>query len=112
NGLYSVDKGSCNITNVNTIDKLEAFVRFVRLVGGRRNIYVLILALGLILGTVAGVFKLIAWWEAVTGCRSPGTCGLGTVGPPNPECTPPDSTRLLLCPGRSLSTGLGSSLVA
>jgi uncharacterized membrane protein required for colicin V production len=35
-------------------------------VGGRRNIYVWILALGLILGTVAEAFKLIAWWEAVT----------------------------------------------
>ena len=38
----------------------------LRLVGGRRNIYVWILALGLMLGTVAGAFKLIAWWEAVT----------------------------------------------
>jgi hypothetical protein len=38
----------------------------LRLVGGQRNIYVWILALGLILGTVAGAFKLIAWWEAVT----------------------------------------------
>jgi uncharacterized membrane protein required for colicin V production len=35
-------------------------------VGGRRNIYVWILALGLILGNVAEAFKLIAWWEAVT----------------------------------------------
>jgi len=38
----------------------------LRLVGGQRNIYVWILALGLILGTVAGAFKLIVWWEAVT----------------------------------------------
>ena len=38
----------------------------LRLVGGQRNIYVWILALGLILGTVAGAFKLIAWWEAAT----------------------------------------------
>ena len=38
----------------------------LRLVGGRWNIYVWILALGFILGTVAGAFKLIAWWEAVT----------------------------------------------
>jgi hypothetical protein len=35
-------------------------------VSGGRNIYVWILALGLILGTVAEAFKLIAWWEAFT----------------------------------------------
>jgi phosphatidylglycerophosphate synthase len=49
-----------------SISELGTFDRIFRLVGGRRNIYVWILALGLILGTVAGAFKLIAWWEAVT----------------------------------------------
>ena len=49
-----------------SISELARFDRIFRLVGGRRNIYVWILALGLILGTVAGAFKLIAWWEAVT----------------------------------------------
>jgi len=49
-----------------SISELASFDRIFRLVGGRRNIYVWILALGLILGTVAGAFKLIAWWEAVT----------------------------------------------
>jgi phosphatidylglycerophosphate synthase len=49
-----------------SICELAPFDRVFRLVGGRRNIYVWILALGLILGTVAGAFKLIAWWEAVT----------------------------------------------
>src|SRR5580765_187600 len=49
-----------------SITELGPFDRIFRLVGGRRNIYVWILALGLILGTVAGAFKLIAWWEAVT----------------------------------------------
>jgi len=72
-GIDVFAKGSVNFTIGKLIDELEAFERFVRLVGGRRNIYVWILALGLILGTVAGVFKLIAWWEAVTGCRSPGS---------------------------------------
>ena len=42
------------------------FDRIFRLVGGRRNIYVWILVLGLICGTPVGAFKLIAWWEAVT----------------------------------------------
>jgi 1L-myo-inositol 1-phosphate cytidylyltransferase / CDP-L-myo-inositol myo-inositolphosphotransferase len=49
-----------------SISELGRFDRIFRLVGGRRNIYVWIVALGLILGTVAGAFKLIAWWEAVT----------------------------------------------
>ena len=49
-----------------SISELASFDRIFRLVGGRRNIYVWILALGLIFGTVAGAFKLIAWWEAVT----------------------------------------------
>ncbi|HEU5238808.1 MAG TPA: CDP-alcohol phosphatidyltransferase family protein [Pyrinomonadaceae bacterium] len=49
-----------------SISELGRFDRIFRLVGGRRNIYVWILALGLILGPVAGAFKLIAWWEAVT----------------------------------------------
>jgi phosphatidylglycerophosphate synthase len=49
-----------------SISELGSFDRIFRLVGGRRNIYVWILALGLIGGTPAGAFKLIAWWEAVT----------------------------------------------
>src|SRR5215470_7622271 len=49
-----------------SISELASFDRIFRLVGGRRNIYVWILALGLILGTPAGAFRLIAWWEAVT----------------------------------------------
>lgn len=49
-----------------SISELASFDRIFRLVGGRRNIYVWILALGLVLGTPAGAFKLIAWWEAVT----------------------------------------------
>ena len=65
-GIDGFAKGSVNFTIGKLIDELKAFERFVRLVGGRRNIYVWILALGLILGTVAGAFKLIAWWEAVT----------------------------------------------
>ena len=49
-----------------SISELGRFDRIFRLVGGRRNIYVWILALGLILGAPSGAFKLIAWWEAVT----------------------------------------------
>ena len=46
--------------------ELRPFDRLFRLVSGRRNIYVWILTLGLVLGNVAGAFKLIAWWEAAT----------------------------------------------
>jgi len=46
--------------------ELGPFDRLFRLVSGRRNIYVWILALGLLLGNMPGVFKLIAWWEAAT----------------------------------------------
>jgi phosphatidylglycerophosphate synthase len=46
--------------------ELGTFDRLFRLVSGRRNIYVWILALGLFLGKFPGAFKLIAWWEAVT----------------------------------------------
>lgn len=49
-----------------SITQLGRFDRIFRLVSGRRNIYVWILALGLIRGTPAGAFKLIAWWEAIT----------------------------------------------
>jgi 1L-myo-inositol 1-phosphate cytidylyltransferase / CDP-L-myo-inositol myo-inositolphosphotransferase len=49
-----------------SIAELGRFDRIFRLVGGRRNIYVWILALGLILGNPVEAFKLIAWWEAAT----------------------------------------------
>ena len=49
-----------------TIDEIGDFNRVVRLVGGRRNIYVWIFALGILLGTPAQAFKIIAWWAAVT----------------------------------------------
>lgn len=63
--------------------------------GGLRNIYIWILALGLILGTVAEAFKLIAWWGAVTAAVHLAR-GLSTLGFAEPECRRLDSTRLLL----------------
>ena len=95
-GIDGFAKGSVNFTISKLIDELKAFQRFVRLVGGRRNIYAWILALGLFLGTVAEAFKLIAWWEAVTAAVLPGAHGLGIVGFAESECRRLDSTRLLL----------------
>ena len=84
-GIDGFAKGSVNFTIGKLIDELKAFERFVRLVGGRRNIYVWILALGLILGTVAGAFKLSPG-EAVTAAvhlaRVPGHCGLLRIQSP------------------------------
>ena len=42
-GIYGFAKGSVNFTIGKLIDELKAFERFVRLVGGRRNIYVWLL---------------------------------------------------------------------
>ena len=46
--------------------ELGRFDRLFRLVSGRRNIYVWILTLGLLLGNLPSAFKVVAWWEAVT----------------------------------------------
>jgi len=49
-----------------SIDELGDFSRAVRLVGGRRNIYIWIFALGILFGTPVQAFILMAWWGAVT----------------------------------------------
>jgi 1L-myo-inositol 1-phosphate cytidylyltransferase / CDP-L-myo-inositol myo-inositolphosphotransferase len=64
--LNALARGSIVRHYGKSIAELGPFARIFRLVGGRRNIYVWILALGLICGTLAGAFKLIACWEAVT----------------------------------------------
>ena len=56
--------------------------------------------------------QLIALVGSRHGWCSRGKHGLGTVGPPNSECTRLDSTRLLLCLGRWFAGGLGTSPVA
>jgi phosphatidylglycerophosphate synthase len=49
-----------------TIDEIGDFNRLVRLVGGRRNIYVWIFALGILFGAPAQAFKIIACWGVLT----------------------------------------------
>lgn len=49
-----------------TLDELGHFNRIVRLIGGRRNIYIWIFALGLLLGNPAQAFKLMACWAAIS----------------------------------------------
>jgi len=111
-GIDGFAKGSVNFTIGKLIDELKAFERFVRLVGGRRNIYVWILAFGLILGTVAKAFKLIAWWEAVTGFRSPNARGLGTYGLCGVRVPPARFDTSFRSLRQPLPAGLGTSLVA
>ena len=48
------------------IDELSPLDRKIRLLGGRRNVYVWILALGLLLGAPAHAFVVIAYWEAAS----------------------------------------------
>ncbi len=48
------------------IDDVAPFDRAVRLVGGRRNVYVWIMAVGIALGAAANAFALVACWEALT----------------------------------------------
>jgi phosphatidylglycerophosphate synthase len=42
------------------------FDRFVRLIGGRRNIYIWVLAIALILGAPEKALIMMAWWELIT----------------------------------------------
>lgn len=49
-----------------TIDEMGRFDRIVRLVGGRRNIYVWILALGIFVGHAGTAFTLVPWLEVGT----------------------------------------------
>ena len=48
------------------IDELSDFDRLVRLVGGRRNVYVWLFALGVLFQAPVPAFKLIACWGALT----------------------------------------------
>ena len=65
-GLDAIAKGSILFTYRKLIDELGPFDRFVRFVGGRRNVYVWILAIGLLLGAPAKAFITMAWWETAT----------------------------------------------
>ena len=59
-------KGRVYFTTGKLIDELGAFERIVRLVGGRRNVYVWILAIALIFGAPATGFVVMAWLQTAT----------------------------------------------
>ncbi len=49
-----------------TLDELGDFNRIVRLIGGRRNVYIWMFALGLVLGLAAETFVAMALWAAIS----------------------------------------------
>ena len=64
--LDLIAKGSILFRYGRLIDELGPFDRFIRLIGGRRNIYVWILAVGVLLRNPAKAFVVIACWESIT----------------------------------------------
>ncbi len=48
------------------IDELSPLDRNIRFLGGRRNVYIWILAVGVLLGAPAESFVVMVWWEVVT----------------------------------------------
>ena len=65
-GVDGLAKGSVYFTTGQVIDELGPFERFVRLVGGRRNVYVWILVIGFLLGAPAKAFIFMAWLQVAT----------------------------------------------
>jgi hypothetical protein len=49
-----------------SLDELGECNRIVRLIGGRRNIYIWIFALGLLLGAAAEAYVVMALWAAIS----------------------------------------------
>jgi phosphatidylglycerophosphate synthase len=92
--------------------ELGRFDRIFRLISGRRNIYVWILALGLICGAPAGAFKLIVWWEAVTAAVHLARAVWAVRSLQTQSATPAGFDVSSPSPSRPLQTGFGSSPVA
>jgi phosphatidylglycerophosphate synthase len=65
-GVDGLAKASVYFTTGKVIDELGAFERFVRLVGGRRNVYIWILTIGFVLGAPAKAFMVMAWLQVAT----------------------------------------------
>ena len=59
-------KGIVYFRTGKSIDELGTFERILRLVGGRRNVYVWILAIGLLLGAPGKAFAMMAWLQVFT----------------------------------------------
>ncbi len=64
--IDGIAKGIVYFRTGKTIDELNTFERMVRLIGGRRNIYVWILAAGVLLRAPEKAFIAMAWLEMAT----------------------------------------------
>jgi len=64
--IDGIAKGVVYFRTGKTIDELNTFERMVRLIGGRRNVYVWILAIGVLLHAPEKAFIVMAWLEAAT----------------------------------------------
>jgi phosphatidylglycerophosphate synthase len=64
--LDGIGKAGIYFAAEKSMEQPVPFDRIVRLVGGRRNIYVWLLAAGVILGAPAKAFIVMAWWEVWT----------------------------------------------
>jgi len=63
--IDGVAKGAVLFTTGKLIDELNGFERIIRLVGGRRNVYVWILAIGILFGAPTQAFVAMVWLEAM-----------------------------------------------
>ena len=64
--LDGIGKAGVYSTSEKLMNEPGRLDRFVRLLGGRRNIYVWVLTVAVILGAPAKALIVMAWWEALT----------------------------------------------
>jgi phosphatidylglycerophosphate synthase len=64
--LDGIGKAGVYSTSEKLMDEPGPFDRIVRLVGGRRNIYIWVLAVAVILRAPAKALVVMAWWEGLT----------------------------------------------
>jgi phosphatidylglycerophosphate synthase len=65
-GVDGLAKASVYFTTGKIIDELGAFERFVRLVGGRRNVYIWILTIGFLIDAPVKAFIMMVWLQVAT----------------------------------------------
>jgi 1L-myo-inositol 1-phosphate cytidylyltransferase / CDP-L-myo-inositol myo-inositolphosphotransferase len=65
-GVDGLAKASVYFTTGKVIDELGPFERFVRLIGGRRNVYIWILTIGFLLGAPGKAFVVMTWLQVAT----------------------------------------------
>lgn len=64
--LDAIGKASVYSASQNSMEEPGPFDRMVRLVGGRRNVYVWVLIVATLLGRPAKALIVMAWWELAT----------------------------------------------